>query len=121
MRCQVDAAVAYHGADTDKYLGEVYDRIYNKKSTSLPEATSSSQAVSPQMSAADHRDRAQEFYELFILGKFKIDFAQFSEAMNQESKESVIKYLKDHHRVSKKDATKMIDQYREFISVETLF
>ena len=23
MRCQVDAAVAYHGADTDKYLGEV--------------------------------------------------------------------------------------------------
>jgi len=23
VRCQVDAAVAYHGADTDKYLGEV--------------------------------------------------------------------------------------------------
>jgi carboxymethylenebutenolidase len=23
MRCRVDAAVAYHGADTEKYLGEV--------------------------------------------------------------------------------------------------
>jgi len=23
VRCHVDAAVAYHGADTEKYLGEV--------------------------------------------------------------------------------------------------
>lgn len=107
----------------DKFLGEVYTGIYMRKHHAFDKTVLTGTVSSVQTSPTDqdHRDKSQEFYDQFILGKFKMDLRQFLEAMNQETKEAIIKYLKDHHRVAKKDATKMIDQYREFTSTETLF
>ena len=66
-------------------------------------------------------DKFGEFYNTYVLGKYDIGLEKFISIFQKKNKEQILKELKDHHKVLKKDGKKLIDLFTEHVSSRTLF
>jgi hypothetical protein len=105
----------------DSYIEKCFkkEKIYLK--TSFIDANIKSNSLPKVDPGTPKDDKISIFFENFLNRKYKLSIEQFRSVANLNDRDKMINELKNRYRISKKDSSKLLDQFEDILRTPSLF